>query len=62
VADRDIPETHHHTCERGDDCVECGGCDCGLNERTCTGPGCYSVEAYDQWCDENGYHEEGSYG
>lgn len=55
---------HHQTCERGDDCVECGGCDCGLNVRTCEqrpGPGCYSVDAHDQWLDENGYHEGNSY-
>ena len=39
---------------RGDDCIECGGCDCGLNERTCTGPGCYSIDAHSQWCSDEG--------
>lgn len=49
-------ETHADDCwYRGDDCIECGGCDCGLNERTCTGPGCYSRDAAEQERDESGH-------
>lgn len=30
------------------------GCDCGAIPSTCTGPGCYSSDAAEQWRDENG--------
>lgn len=53
--------THDEGCDPVDRCVECGGCDCGLDERVCTGAGCYSVKDHDQWVVENGY-EECSYG
>ncbi|HYQ69650.1 hypothetical protein [Actinophytocola sp.] len=56
------PVKHEEYCDRGDDCVECGGCDCGLNERVCEGPGCQSVDDHDQWMDENGDREGCSYG
>lgn len=46
---------HADDCDPWEDCVECGGCDCGLSERTCgPGPGCYSREAAEQDRDESG--------
>jgi hypothetical protein len=58
-----MAEKHADDCYPGDRCVECDGCDCGLIESTCTGPGCWSVDEYDQWRDENGISaEEGPYG
>ena len=53
--------THDNWCDPGDRCVECGGCDCGLDERVCDGPGCQSLDDHEQWMVENGY-EECSYG
>ncbi len=47
------PQTHEKWCEPGERCVECGGCDCGLEASVCDGPGCYSVDAYLQDCDED---------
>jgi hypothetical protein len=49
---------HADDCDLWEDCMECGGCDCGLSERTCTGPGCYSREAAEQERDELGYPSE----
>lgn len=57
-----MAERHAEDCYVGDTCVECGGCDCGVVPSTCTGPGCYSVDARDQWRDENGYPGEVSGG
>jgi hypothetical protein len=63
MSDRPDITREHHTedCDFGERCVECGGCDCGLEERACTGPGCWSFDDRDQWMDENGYNEGGSY-
>ena len=52
---------HMPSCDPGGTCVECDGCECGAVPSTCTGQGCYSRDAYDQWCDENGY-SSGVYG
>lgn len=51
---------HAEDCYSGDTCVECGGCDCGWVPSTCEGPGCYSVDARDQWRCEMGYDDEES--
>lgn len=54
---------HEPGCYRGEDCVECGGCECGLIQAVCTGPGCWSIDDYDLHNDELGMTlEEGSYG
>lgn len=49
---------HVGDCDPWQDCVECGGCECGVREATCSGPPCYSREAYDQDAEEYGW--EGS--
>lgn len=58
LADRD--GDHHPDCRPGGDCIECDGCECGVWPSTCTGPGCYSRDAYEQDADEAGW--ESGYG
>jgi hypothetical protein len=53
-------EPHQPDCDPGSTCVECYGCECGAVESTCTGPPCYSRDAYEQDADEAGW--ETSYG
>lgn len=48
---------HAKDCYAGDQCVECGGCDCGVIESACAG-GCWSFDERDEWRAENGYDEE----
>lgn len=49
-----LENTHAEDCPRHHDCVECGGCDCGLVPSTCEGPGCYSIDAARQDAEEYG--------
>lgn len=50
---------HLADCRPEEDCIECAGCECGVVESACTGPGCYSRDAYEQDADEAGW--ESSY-